>query len=300
MILPFHPRTDILPTAQAALWPVLRAVPAEFSLYGGTGIALHLGHRESVDFNFLSNRDIQPEALLRTLPFLAGAQVSQLAPNTLDAVVDRSGPVKVSFFGLPHLARLRPPLACEGNGLRVASLLDLAGTKAAVVQQRSELKDYVDVDAILAKGHVSLITALAAGQAIYGSQFNAQVSLKALAYFGDGNLASLPPDARQATGDGAVRPIPATAEMTEIARRLMWFEDPATALADPVRFMAYAMARATHEDMARLRVHVSKEDFLEALERAPPGIIDPRSWWYWNLVVAGRSPPPPMPSRRIP
>jgi hypothetical protein len=41
-------------------------------------------------------------------------------------------------------------------------------------------------------------------------------------------------------------------------------------------------------------------DFREALDKAPPGIIDPRSWAYWNLVIAGRYPPPPMPVRVIP
>jgi hypothetical protein len=85
--------------------------------------------------------------------------------------------------------------------------------------------------------------------------------------------------------------------MTEIARRLVWFEDPAKALADPVRFMAYAMARASAEDMAEIRRHVSDAEFVEAIDAAPPGIIDPRSWSYWNLVVANRRPAPPLPSR---
>lgn len=63
--------------------------------------------------------------------------------------------------------------------------------------------------------------------------------------------------------------------------------------------MAYAMARASFEDMAEIRTHVSDAEFIEAIDRAPPGIIDPRSWSYWNLVVAGRQPPPPMPTRRF-
>ncbi|MGH8178331.1 MAG: hypothetical protein ACREV5_18900, partial [Steroidobacter sp.] len=42
---------------------------------------------------------------------------------------------------------------------------------------------------------------------------------------------------------------------------------------------------------------VGREEILEALEHAPPGIFDKRSWAYWNLMV-GRVPAPPMPVRR--
>lgn len=91
--------------------------------------------------------------------------------------------------------------------------------------------------------------------------------------------------------------LPKTAAMARIARKLVWFEEPDVSLSDPVRFMAYAMARASAEDMAEIRRHLSDEAFLDAIDRAPPGIIDPRSWAYWNLVIGGRSPPPPLPTR---
>jgi len=93
-----------------------------------------------------------------------------------------------------------------------------------------------------------------------------------------------------------MKPIPLTPETEVIARRVIWFEAPAQALSDPVRFMAYAMASATHEDMRALRRYVSDDDFREALDKAPPGIIDPRSWAYWNSKM-GRYPPPPLPKR---
>jgi hypothetical protein len=93
-----------------------------------------------------------------------------------------------------------------------------------------------------------------------------------------------------------VRPIPATAEMLRIARRIVWLESPETALAHPSRFLAYAMAYALHQDMQAIRRHVSDDEFREALDNAPPGIIDPRSWAYWNLKM-GRFPPPPAPRR---
>jgi len=95
-----------------------------------------------------------------------------------------------------------------------------------------------------------------------------------------------------------MKPIPFNRETERIARRVLWFEPPAQALADPVRFMAYAMTHAVHEDMAVLRRYVSDGDFREALDRAPAGIIDPRSWAYWNSKF-GRYPTPPLPTRRF-
>src|SRR5208282_2077089 len=97
-----------------------------------------------------------------------------------------------SFFGLPGIPRLLPPCIAPDNGLHVASLLDLAGMKASVVQQRAEAKDYIDIDALLTDGRIDLPTALAAARAIHGMQFNPQSTLKALSYFADGNLRRLP------------------------------------------------------------------------------------------------------------
>jgi hypothetical protein len=95
-----------------------------------------------------------------------------------------------------------------------------------------------------------------------------------------------------------MKPIPITPETLCLARNIVWFEAPEEALADPVRFMAYAMTYALPEDMRLIRRYVSDDDFREALDHAPPGIIDPRSWAYWNSKM-GRYPPPPAPVRRF-
>jgi hypothetical protein len=193
----FSPHLEILPAAQRTLWAEFSAVPHEFVLYGGTALALHLGHRASVDFDFFANRDLNLSALEATVPFLRNARVVQRERNTLSAVVDRGGPVMVSFFGVPALPRLKPAHVAKENGLRIASLLDLAGTKASVVQMRAEAKDYIDIDALLRLSHIDLPTSLAAGQKLYGVSFNPEVTLKALSFFDDGNLRSLEEDLKQ-------------------------------------------------------------------------------------------------------
>ena len=180
----FTPNLTILPPPQRRLWPELAATPEAFTLYGGTALALHVGHRTSVDFDFFSNAPFDPEQLANNLPYLKGSERVQVSPNTLTCRIERDGPVLVSFFGKLGLGQAAPHDEVQGMGLRVASLLDIAGTKAAVVQKRAEVKDYLDMDALLRHG-VDLPNALAAGRVIYGRSFNPLITLKALTYFDD-------------------------------------------------------------------------------------------------------------------
>src|SRR5256714_15270300 len=110
------------------MWPELCAIPEDFVVYGGTALALHLGHRESADFDFFGGRKFDVRALQTGIPFLAGAKIIQRAQDTLTAIVQRGGPVRISFSGVPELSRLEPPLVGKDNRLPVASLLDFAGT----------------------------------------------------------------------------------------------------------------------------------------------------------------------------
>jgi hypothetical protein len=187
----FVPHLDILPKPQRRLWDEFAAVPPEFVLYGGTAVALHLGHRQSMDFDFFGNRPFDAAKLTATISFMAAATITRREPNTLEGIVDRGGPVKLSFFGVPGLPRLAPPHIASDNGLQIASLLDLAGTKVNVVQLRAEARDYRDIDAILCDARIDLPTALASAQALYGPQFNPQIALKALSFFDEGNLRRL-------------------------------------------------------------------------------------------------------------
>lgn len=68
-----------------------------------------------------------------------------------------------------------------------------------------------------------------------------------------------------------MKSIPLTSDTEALTRRLVWFEEPAEALSDSVRFIAYALARATHEDMKILRAFVTHDDVREVLDHAPPG-----------------------------
>jgi hypothetical protein len=193
----FSPRLDILPAAQARLWSELAGTPSSFVLYGGTAIALRLGHRQSVDFDFFSGESFEPALLAASVPYLAGASIRQMRANTLTCSIDRGGPVLVSFFGGLSLGQVAEHETAQGSTVRVASLLDLSGTKVAVVTQRAEARDYADVHALLTLGGLKLPQMLAAARAIYADQFNPLIALKALSYHAEFTPAELPEGMRR-------------------------------------------------------------------------------------------------------
>lgn len=202
----FAPNLDVLPEAQRRLWGELRGVPEEFTLYGGTAIALQLGHRSAIHFDFFGCPPMDVSTLERRLPFLAGAEIVEREEKKLTAIVDRGAPVTVSLVGVRRLPRFAPPLIAGDNGLKVASLLDVAGTKAMVLQVRGAAQDYIDVDALIHMGGVTLSAALAAARKLYGKAFRPEITLKALSSCDGPDLQRLPAALRLRLA-GAVRHI---------------------------------------------------------------------------------------------
>lgn len=184
----FEPRLDILQESQRKLWPELDAVPSGFVLYGGTALALQVGHRASEDFDFFCSSGFDPDSLQPLLPFFRDLDKEDPAVwvnrkrDNLEGYIDRGGGlVKVAFFGGLHdLRRVQDPRRPIGSRVQVASLLDLAGMKMRVIQLRGSWKDYVDIP-----------TALAAARAI-DSRFNPATSIRALQFYGDGTLTRVP------------------------------------------------------------------------------------------------------------
>lgn len=95
-----------------------------------------------------------------------------------------------------------------------------------------------------------------------------------------------------------MKKLPTTPTLLNVARRVVWFKDPAETLADPVYFLAHVMTYGTAEDFCAIQKVVEPKEFRDALEQAPAGIFDPRSWAYWNLKFS-ISPCPPLPTRRL-
>jgi len=191
----FKPCLDILPPAQQCLWPQLRNAPdLGLTLYGGTAIALRLGHRESVDFDFFSEHPLDRDVIKTAFPFVAEATTLQDQDDTWTVLVPSgnsgTGHVKLSFFGTIAFGRVGEPDLTDDGVLQVASFDDLMATKLKVILQRAEAKDYRDVAAMVHAG-VSLSRGLASARVLFGPNFQPSESLKALVYFGDGDLKTL-------------------------------------------------------------------------------------------------------------
>jgi len=96
-----EPKLGVLPPAQREIWTSLASAPnLNFVLYGGTAIALHLGHRESLDFDFFRFEPLDKNQIRAAFGFIDGAAILQDAPDRLVVVAEMpSGSVKISFFG---------------------------------------------------------------------------------------------------------------------------------------------------------------------------------------------------------
>jgi hypothetical protein len=214
-------RTDILPAAQQEIWSGLApAASLSFVLYGGTAVALHLGHRVSIDFDFFSDAPLDRHRIEKAFAFMRNASTLQEGPNTLVVnATTPSGAVKVSFFGSIGIGRINDPVQTDDTTLFVASLEDLLATNLKTILQRAEAKDYRDISAMLT-ARVSLPRALAAFAKMYGN--DPAHALKAIGFLEDGDLTSLAQNDRdilKAARDGVKDIPPITLAKGLLARR---------------------------------------------------------------------------------
>lgn len=186
-----EPRLDTLPDAQRRLWPLLGDIPDDFVLYGGSALALHLGHRSSVDFDFFSARPFVPTDLPATLRWLGPVTVIDARPDTLS--FSTADDVRLSFFGGMEIQVVAEQGLAHENGLVIASVFDLAGTKAKALLDRSEWKDYVDLATLLRSGH-HLVDIIGYATTIFEPMFAfpAAVFLRSLVFFEDGTAPDVP------------------------------------------------------------------------------------------------------------
>ena len=210
----FEPRREILPPTQQELWTeLLPTAELGFVLYGGTAIALRLGHRASEDFDFFTEIELEKEALLEAFPFIARSTVLQDRLNTFTVQVPstqfRNVYTKVSFFGSIAFGRVGEPELTSDGILQVASLDDLMANKVKAILQRISAKDYIDIAAMLNAG-VSLDQGLAAARAMFGLAFQPSESLRAMTYFEGGDLHLVADDVRKTLigAASAVRELP--------------------------------------------------------------------------------------------
>jgi len=140
---------DILDQKRINILPLFKDLKDDFYLAGGTALALQLGHRDSIDFDFFSEQSFFTEDLTKKVEqSFENHKVTKIQEekDTLTFIIDDT--IKISFFAFPY--QLIKPSLDEDN-FRMASLEDIGCMKLSAITSRSVLKDYVDLYFILHK-----------------------------------------------------------------------------------------------------------------------------------------------------
>lgn len=171
---------DILDSHRQEILPLLKNIDYGFYLAGGTGIALQLGHRDSIDFDFFRQESFSTTEMIERLRALFenySLTIIQEEKDTLSVLINNE--VKLSFFSYPY-PQVRPLQNSEF--FQLASLEDIGCMKLSAITSRSMLKDYVDLYYILKK--ISL-TELLSFVKIKFPILDSNIILKSLVYFDD-------------------------------------------------------------------------------------------------------------------
>jgi hypothetical protein len=169
---------DILSENQIRLLPLIKTYSTDFGLVGGTAIALHLGHRRSIDFDLFTDKDFANEKIRTTIKKNHIIQSTLIEePEELTLVVDG---VKLTFYKFPY--KLSYSDNFEGI-VKVPDILTLAAMKVFALGRKAKWKDYVDIFFILRSNKFEDITSKT--KEIFGTEYNERLFREQLSYFED-------------------------------------------------------------------------------------------------------------------
>ena len=170
---------EVLNEGQMRLLPLMAQFRREYYLVGGTAIALHIGHRRSVDFDMFKMSAVNHKKNLdKIVAFGFDYQVTRRVEEQMNLLVNG---VKVTFFQYPFQII---PEESYGKVFRLPSLISLAAMKAYALGRRSKWKDYVDLYFLLTR-HFSLEEVSDKATAIFGGLFSEKLFRAQLSYFDD-------------------------------------------------------------------------------------------------------------------
>lgn len=158
----------------------------DFYLAGGTGPALQLKHRLSLDLDFFSSKDVNTQALIQKIKDLGKFFLEREAENTLTGNFNGT---RVSFlkYDYPLLFSLK-----EMEGIKVADVRDIGSMKIAAISSRGTKRDFIDLFFICQK-ELSLKKLIALFKKKYKDvNYNTVHLLKNLVYFEDAKKEPMP------------------------------------------------------------------------------------------------------------
>jgi len=178
---------DILPANQRALFEGLAEESwlTPFYLAGGTALALHLGHRQSIDFDFFTQEAFRTRSLIEYVRPFGDFELLSEAENTLYGIIND---VRISFFtyNYPIIRTMY-----RYHQLAILDMLDIALMKLEAISGRGSKKDFIDLYFLLQ--HFSFETLFAEYEVKYGiGVSNHYHLLKSLVYFDDAEAQPMP------------------------------------------------------------------------------------------------------------
>lgn len=127
----------------------IRYLPKDTYLVGGTAVALHFGHRMSVDLDLFTANDFESLEMSSIISdgLRADFKVTKgkIAENTLTVYLNETG---FSLFTYKY-PLLDPHVMMNTIPIPVASLLDLSMMKLVAINQRGTCKDFIDLKVLI-------------------------------------------------------------------------------------------------------------------------------------------------------
>lgn len=170
----------LTPTAKKLFPSIARF--KKFYLVGGTGLALQIGHRLSVDFDlFTHSTSLQP-SLLQTIKRVYRTHLIAVTYHTSEQINLLIDGIKFTFFAYPY-PLMNPCI--HYRGVSIASLMEIAAMKAHAIGNRLAYKDYVDWYFLLADKKMILSKIIRCAEKKFDRDFNSRLFLGQLVSFED-------------------------------------------------------------------------------------------------------------------
>lgn len=173
---------EILDKERQEVFSKLQPILKDFTLGGGTAIALQIQHRQSYDFDFFTPKPI-PKNLLEKISLLGFASISLTLDTSdeLSLIIDNK--IKVTFLFYPFSKVF--DLTFSDENVRLFSLSGLAAQKAYTIGRRGVWRDYYDIFSLLYHNYFSLGEIIDLAQKNYDDIFSPKLFLSQLVYFQD-------------------------------------------------------------------------------------------------------------------
>ncbi len=169
---------NILSKSQVQLLPLIERFSDRFYLVGGTAIALHLGHRRSIDFDLFSGVGFDNQEILKMVK--KDWLIQERFIDSKDELTIVVNGVKITWYNYAYKIDCLDSLQ---KVIKLPNLVTLAAMKAYALGRSAKWKDYVDLYFIFQKH--SLNEVVKSARKIFDNEFNEKLFREQLAYHKD-------------------------------------------------------------------------------------------------------------------